>query len=160
MKILGLDPGVLNFGYVKVFVSTNKLDLLDFGTLSPPRSCPYAEKLFWLYQNLTKLVEDFKPNFLACEEYLPRVNPESSAKVAQAQALVHLVSASFKIPLKTFHPSTWRSLLIGSTKNGSIEALKERLKLFVSEETLEKLDEHALSALGISLSLALDMGLI
>lgn len=159
MKILGLDPGVLNFGYAKVFVSTDKLELLDFGTLSPPRSYSYSEKLFWLYQNLTKLVEDFKPDFLACEEYLPRVNPESSAKVAQAQAIVHLASASFKIPLRTFHPSTWRSLLIGST-NGSIEALKERLKLFVSEETLDKLDEHALSALGISLSIALDMGLI
>ena len=159
MKILGLDPGVLNFGYAKVFVSTNRLELLDFGTLSPPRSYSYSEKLFWLYQNLSKLVENFKPEFLACEEYLPRVNPESSAKVAQAQALVHLISASFKISLKTFHPSTWRSLLIGSTTE-NLEALKERLKLFVSEETLEKLDEHALSALGISLSLALDMGLI
>ncbi len=159
MKILGLDPGVLNFGYAKVIVSTNKVDLLDFGTLSPPRSYSYSEKLFFLYQNLTKLIDDFKPDFLACEEYLPRVNPESSAKVAQAQALVYLASAGFKIPLKTFHPSTWRSLLTGST-TGDLEALKERLKLFTSEETLTNMDEHALSALGISLSLALDIGLI
>ncbi len=158
MKILGLDPGVLNFGYAKVIVSTNRLDLVNFGTLSPPRSYSYSEKLFYLYQNLTKLIDDFKPNFLACEEYLPRVNPESSAKVAQAQALVYLASASFKIPLKTFHPSTWRSLLIGST-NGDLGVLKNRLKLFVPEETLAKMDEHALSALGISLSLALDLGL-
>ncbi len=159
MKILGLDPGILNFGYVKVFASQDKLKVLDFATLSPPSSQSYSEKLFWLYQKLNQIVENFKPDFLVCEECLPRVNPESSVKVAQAQALVHLLSANFKIPLKTFHPSTWRSLITGNT-TGNFDFLKERLKLFVPDEPLDKMDEHSLSALGLCLCLALRLRLV
>ncbi len=157
MKILGIDPGLLHLGYALIEVGRPKPSLLSYGTLSPHRSLDLPQALAFLHDRLWGIFTTYQPDYLACEEYLPMVNPTSSAKVAQAQALALLLAGKFSVPCRLYHPSTWKSMFFSGNGLGSPKDFRKILASILMENIPTNMDEHALDGLGLAVCLAFEL---
>lgn len=156
MKILGIDPGLLNLGCVLLKIGDRDFEILRAETLKPKRNLELSKKLFYLYQNLKEFIKEENPDYIILEEVIPKANPSSTAKLSQAQALVLLISEEKKIPVKIYHPSYWKAYLCG---NGLAE--KEKIYFTLKRLFGEKIDDkirnsHLADAMAISLVFAME----
>ncbi|BAU22917.1 Holliday junction resolvase [Caldimicrobium thiodismutans] len=160
MKILGVDPGLLNLGCVLLEVKEKKLNLIKAETIKAPPKQSLSQRLFFLYQAFKKLLKSERPEFLVVEEPIPKINPHSTAKVFQAQAIVLIIAEEESIPIRYYNPSFWKKYLCGDGKATKAE-VKNFLKAFIGKEFDAKIkDEHTTDALAMALVLALDLNLL
>ena len=68
MIILGIDPGTAITGYGIVEVKGNKLYYLGHGCIFTDAKLP-MEKNTKIYEKVSELVEIYRPNDLAVEDY-------------------------------------------------------------------------------------------
>lgn len=160
MKILAIDPGILNLGCLIIEIVKKDFEILRAETIKPKRNLEYSEKLFYLYQTLKTVIEEERPSQIVLEEIIPKANPISTVKLAQVQALVLLLSQEKGIPLKLYHPSYWKSYLCGNGLAGKKE-VHAILKRLLGEKIDDKIrDEHLADALAISLVFVMENNLL
>lgn len=160
MKILGIDPGLLNLGCVLLKVEKKDFVILKAETLKPKRNLELSKKLFFLYQKLKEFIKNENPDYIIFEDIIPKANPLSTAKLSQAQALVFLISEKKKIPIKIYHPSYWRAYLCGNGLAEKEEVYFALKRLFGKEIDDKIKDEHQTDALAISLVFAMENNLL
>ncbi|MFN3504756.1 MAG: crossover junction endodeoxyribonuclease RuvC [Caldimicrobium sp.] len=160
MKILGVDPGLLNLGYTLIEVKKNKFSILKANTLKSKSKDPLQKRLYHLYANFMYILELYKPDIIALEEPIAKANPFSTAKLFQVQAIVLLVAEEIGVPIKIYHPSFWKSYLCGNgraTKKDVLYILKNVLT--VDNFKIKIQDEHTCDALALAIVCALEMNL-
>ena len=116
-RVLGIDPGTLRMGYGLVESSGHQPRYLASGALVPPRSHPLGERLWELFQELTKLLDTWEPTTVAVEEpYVPRTRADgtgssvrSAMALGQAEALVLIAAAARGIPVTATPPPRSRA---------------------------------------------------
>lgn len=158
MRILGVDPGLLNLGCVLIEVSGGNCQILESMTLKTRPEDSSAKRLYYLYSHFKKFLEISAPEVLAIEEPLAKANPYTTAKVFQAQGIVLLLAEERQIPLKIYHPSYWKSFLCKNGKASKLEVYNF-LKTLMGEHNFEsKLkDNHMVDALALALVCALEL---
>lgn len=158
MKILGVDPGLLNLGYTLIEVERDKYSILDGKTLKSESRDPLSKRLYYLYLKVKEILEIHKPDIIATEEPLVKANPFSSVKLFQVQGIVLLLAEEKGIPIKIYHPTFWKKFLCG---NGS--ATKEEILHFLRyglglDNLMIKIqDEHTCDALAMAIVCALEL---
>jgi len=159
MKILGIDPGLLNLGCVLLEVEKGEIATIYAETLKTSPQDPLSKRLFYLYKELERLLRERKPEVIVLEEAIPKANPQSTAKVMQTKTLVFLLSEEMGIPLRLYHPSFWKSFLLGNgmAKKGEI---KKFLKGLLGDKIGLIKNEHLADALALTLVYALEENLI
>ena len=60
-RVLGVDPGTVRMGYGLVESSGHETRHLASGALAPRRSLPLGDRLWELFQELTTLLDTWKP---------------------------------------------------------------------------------------------------
>lgn len=160
MKILGVDPGLLNLGYALIDAEDKKLNLIKAETIKAPLKKSLSQRLFFLYKAFKDLLKIERPDFLVIEEPIPKVNPYSSAKIFQAQAIVLIIAEEESIPIRSYNPSFWKKYLCGNG-GATKDEVKKFLKAFIGKEIDAKIkDEHTSDALAMALVLALELNLL
>ena len=76
MKILGIDPGLIQTGYGIINSYNKNLDILDFGTISPNAKEDLSVRLLTIYDDLTSIIDKYNPSPLCPKPFEPK--PESS----------------------------------------------------------------------------------
>ena len=51
MKILGVDPGLINTGFGIISFSGNNIELIDFGIVSPDKNASLSLRLNTIYKD-------------------------------------------------------------------------------------------------------------
>ncbi len=161
MKILGIDPGLNTFGCALLEIKEDLCKLKDWQSFNTKRLKTLTEKLLYIYNQLNIIIEKYEPNYIALEEVFVKAYPTSSAKLAQAQAVVLLVAGLKQIPVKLYHPSEVKKAFTRSGK-AKKEEIARMFKLFfknnlIESQTLEKEDDHKVDALALALLLALEI---
>jgi len=112
MIILGLDPGLARTGF----------GLIDFkdepvykscGIISTPANQPLADRLTQLGQDLTKLIEQYKPDYAAVEELYFGNNKKTAIAVSHARGVLLYLLRQHHIPIHSFTPLQIKSQLTG-----------------------------------------------
>lgn len=161
MRILGIDPGLLNLGCFLLEVDNGQGRGIEGKTFKTNPKQPLSKRLFQLYTLLRDYLEEKKPDFIATEEPLAKSNSYMTAKVYQAQALVLLLAEEKGIPLKIFHPSYWKNFLCGNGRASKEDILTFFTKLFREENLKDKIqDEHMGDALALALVCALELKIL
>ncbi|MGC8871932.1 MAG: crossover junction endodeoxyribonuclease RuvC [Caldimicrobium sp.] len=156
MKILGVDPGLLNLGCVLIQIVEKDFEILRSETFKPKRDLEISKKLFYLYQALKKLIEEEQPDYVVLEEAIPKANPHSTVKVSQTSSLILLLSEEKGLPLKVYHPSYWKSFICGNGLAKKNEVLQFLLRLFKEKIDDKIRDTHQADALSLALVFALE----
>ena len=62
MRIIGIDPGLRHTGWGIIDIVNNKLIYVADGSISAPVSLTDGNRLFFIKQNLTALMLEYKPS--------------------------------------------------------------------------------------------------
>ena len=66
--VMGIDPGYAILGYAVVAAQGNELRMLDCGVITTPAGLVLPERLQQIYQQLSALVDEYRPQEAAMEE--------------------------------------------------------------------------------------------
>jgi crossover junction endodeoxyribonuclease RuvC len=130
MRVLGIDCGTECTGYgVADLDSHNELRCVAFGGIVLSRHVPMAERLGTIFNGLSQIIEEHKPDQVAIEEVFYAVNVKSALKLGQARGVAMLAAAAKQIPVAEYAPLTIKSAVVGYGKaeKGQVGLMVARL---------------------------------
>ena len=68
MKILGIDPGLVQTGFGIINIKNNQAALIDYGIIKPKPKEQLAQRLLTIFQDVCQVVEDYEPVVVAIED--------------------------------------------------------------------------------------------
>ncbi len=111
MKVLGIDPGSRHFGYGIVCENTMKIEYA--GTLNICSSERIEERLKYIYERLTEIIEKYSPNEMAIEKIFAGRKIPSSFVLGYARGIALLVAAQHGIPVYEYSSTEIKKALTG-----------------------------------------------
>lgn len=131
--ILGIDPGTRILGYGLVMVNGKSAEYLDMGVIDLKKESDHFKKLQRISEEVTSIINKYKPDELAIEAPFYGKNPQVMLKLGRAQGAA-IASALLKnLPIYEYAP---RSIKLTITGKGA--ASKEQVAMMV--KTLLKID--------------------
>ena len=147
MVIIGFDPGLSHTGYAVLNKEGNNINLVQCGLISPKRNKSLSERLFTIFLETNKLLEDFNPNLVVIENVFYGKNVQSAIKLGQAKASIMLSSEKYNVDMVDYTPREIKQSIVG---NGA--ASKEQVEFMVKK--IFKLDDTMLKRNDISDAIA------
>jgi len=126
MRILGIDPGLVQTGYGLIRVKNNDVSLLDYGIIKPDVKGIISARLLTIFEDIKELISSQNPTVFAIEEVFYGKNVRSLLGLGQARGAAILASAELKVPIYEYSPRKIKQSLTG---NGN--AQKEQVQFMV-----------------------------
>jgi len=153
MIILGIDPGTATTGYgiikCKTDSSSDKIDTLDFGAIRTPSDLETEKRLKKIYEEVNKLINDYKADALAIENVYFFKNVKSAIPVGQSKGVVLLAAAKNELGVHEFTPLQIKTAITGYGK-ASKKQMQKMVKKHLSLKKIPKPNDAA-DALGAAL---------
>ena len=99
MKILGIDPGLIQTGFGIISISDNQSTLIDYGIIKPSSNGNLANRLFTIFNDVCDIITDFNPQVFAIEDIFYGKNVKSAIRLGQARGASMVAAASKQIPI-------------------------------------------------------------
>ena len=68
MKILGVDPGLIQTGFGIINVRDNEPILIDYGIIKPAQKDNLSKRLLTIFNDVCNIITDFEPQVCAIED--------------------------------------------------------------------------------------------
>ena len=125
MKILGIDPGLVNTGF-GIISYANNVEVVDYGIISPNKSADLSVRLNTIYNDTKVIIEKYSPDCLSIEEVFYSNNVKTTMKLGQARGAVLIAAAEFDLAVYEYSA---RKIKLSLTGNGN--STKEQVKFMV-----------------------------
>lgn len=148
MRVMGVDPGLRELGYV---ILEEGFKLLKSDTLYTPSNLEKTERLKIIYECLNKEVEAFSPSLLCIEKVFLYKNVKSAMEVGEVKGVISLLCAQKGIRLLELSPLELKKALTNWGR-ASKEDIAEVLRKFfgLSLSTSHEFDAAALAICGLT----------
>ena len=141
MKILGIDPGMAIVGYALVEIEHNdKIELLTSGSIQTDKKLDDSKRLLEIYNDLSLIVEKYKPDCASIEELFFFKNQKTIIPVAEARGVILTVLEKYKIPIFNYTPMEVKQVLTGYGRAEKKE-VEQMVKIALNTQELPKLDD-------------------
>ena len=148
MRIIGIDPGLRNTGWGIIELKSNRLLHVDDGRISPPSISSVGERLLFLKNKLTLIVEKYNPNTSAVEQIFVGPGTGSSLKLGMARGVSIIELAQAGLSIKELPPK-----LVKKTVTGYGSASKDQIKSMIEKLlNIVPKNEDSSDALAIAIS--------
>ncbi len=140
--ILGIDPGTIVMGYGVLLVRRNKPQLVTMGILQLNKYDDHYLRLRKIFERVTSLIDEYKPDELAIEAPFFGKNVQSMLKLGRAQGVAMAAALNRDIPIFEYAPLKIKMSITGNG-NASKEQVAGMLQRFLSigpENMLPQLD--------------------
>lgn len=148
MRILGIDPGtaLLGFGVIDV---DDAPALVDFGVVETTPDEGMPARLLALYESLTVLLDQFRPEAVAIEQLFFARNVTTAITVGQARGIALLTAAQAAVPVFEYSPSQVKHAISGYGKADK-QQMQEMVRIMLDMEYVPHPDDAA-DALAVAL---------
>ena len=140
MKILGIDPGMAIVGYSVLDFDGENIELLHSGAIRTSKDDRESSRLLEIYDDMTTLVEKYKPDCASIEKLFFFRNQTTVMPVAHARGVILTVLEKFKIPIYEYTPMEVKMVLTGYGRADKKE-VEQMVKYSLGVERLPKLDD-------------------
>ena len=140
MKILGIDPGMAIVGYSLVEFDGNNCMLLASGSIQTSKGEREAARLLEIYNDMTTIIEKYKPEVAAIEKLFFFRNRTTVMPVAHARGVILAVLEAHGVPIYEYTPMEVKQVLTGYGRADKKE-VEHMVKLSLNTENLPKLDD-------------------
>ncbi len=140
MKILGIDPGMAIVGYGIIEIENDKIELVTSGSIQTDKKLSDSKRLLEIYNDLTTVVNKYKPECASVEELFFFKNQKTVIPVAEARGVILTVLEQFNIPTFSYTPMEVKQVLTGYGRAEKKE-VEQMVKLALSADKLPKLDD-------------------
>jgi crossover junction endodeoxyribonuclease RuvC len=149
-RVVGIDPGLTVTGYAVVEPSSRGPYVVEAGVIRPAaHSDTLGQRLAYLHQGVTEVLEAFPPGAVALERVHSRVKyPRTAILMAHARGVIVLAAATRGIPVFGYAASRVKKTLTGSgraPKPQMQHAIMTELKLESLPEPHDVADACALA---------------
>lgn len=131
MLILGIDPGTARLGYGLVEFNGH-LKYIAAGCLETKKETPTGDRLFFLQEEVGKILQKHKPDVMAIEQLFFGINSRTAMAVGQARGVVLAVAAKHKVPIFEYQGLSVKFALTGfgrSDKKQMQESVRKHLRM-------------------------------
>lgn len=133
MKILGIDPGLVNTGF-GIISYKKAVEAIDYGTISPAKHLSLSARLHTIYSDTKILIEKYSPDCLSIEEVFYSNNVKTTMKLGQARGAALIAAADFNLAVYEYSA---RKIKLSLTGNG--RSTKEQVQFMVENRLNIKL---------------------
>jgi len=156
MIILGVDPGTNLTGFGIIKLDGNSFSLIKNGIIKLHPKNSHSQKLVIIYDEITRLINLYKPDEFAIETAFYDKNVQSVMKIGYARGAAILAAAHRKIPLNEYSPREIKKSVVGKGAASKEQVLYMIRTLLSIREKKMKYDES--DALAVALCHAFRMG--
>ncbi len=111
--ILGIDPGVAIVGYAIIMTHGNNLQLLACDAITTQAGVALPLRLRTIYQQLSELIERYRPHEVAMEELFFGRNTSTAIAVGQARGVAMLAVADYGLSIAEYTPNEVKLAVTG-----------------------------------------------
>jgi crossover junction endodeoxyribonuclease RuvC len=151
MLSLGIDPGTGTVGYGLVReLNDGSLQAIDYGVIRTEAKTPMPERLNFIYEKLTTLVETYQPERAAVEELFFARNVTTAITVAQGRGVILLALQRANIPIAEYKPNQVKQSISGY--GGADKAqMQEMVRMLLGLDNVPRPDDAA-DALAVAIT--------
>lgn len=146
--IMGIDPGTNLMGYAVIKIEKNSPKTVVMGVITLGKFKDPYQKLSHIFERLTVLITQYKPNEMALEAPFYGTNVQSMLKLGRAQGVAMSAALAQKIDVFEYAPTRVKQAITGHGR-ASKEQVAAILQRILGTEIPEKLD--ATDALSVAL---------
>ena len=147
--ILGIDPGLATTGWGAIEKASGTIQLLAFGAIETPAKQALPQRLLFIRQEVSRLIETYHPAVLAIEELFFAKFAVSIAATAQARGVILLAAAEQGIPISEYNPRAVKIAMTGFGSAAKIQ-MQSMVQRYFRLKELPRPDDAA-DALAIAL---------
>ncbi len=132
MIILGIDPGYAIVGTGVVEYKGNKFFPIDYRAVTTEANMPFELRLKAIYDGVTQLINEYKPDFMSVEELFFNNNAKTAIAVGQARGVILLAAVNAGVPIFEYTPLQVKQAIVGygrAEKNQVQQMVKAMLGL-------------------------------
>ena len=112
MRIIGIDPGLLNLGWGIVDVAASKISHVANGVCKSGIG-DLASRLLELHTQLNAVLVEFKPESAAVEQTFVNKDGAGTLKLGQARGICMLVPAQHGLSVAEYAPNAVKKVVVG-----------------------------------------------
>ncbi len=143
MRIIGIDPGtgILGFGVID-FAKGKSPRVVDAGVITTPPHTPHGERLADIFDNLTEIIRDAKPDVMSIEKLFFSKNITTAMTVAEARGVALLVAEKAGLKYYEYTPNQIKQTVTGSGRADK-KQVQEMVRIHLSMKEIVKPDDCA-----------------
>lgn len=93
-----------------------------------------------IYEDLTQIIEEYKPEAMSIEELFFNNNAKTAINVAQARGVILITARIHKVPTYEYTPLQVKQAVTGYGRADKIQ-VQRMVKMILNEDKLPKLDD-------------------
>lgn len=141
MIIIGVDPGTIITGFGIIKYRNNQVSYLHSGVITTPKTKEIPPRIEAIYDELDRLIKQFKPSDFAIETVFYNKNIQSILKIGYVRGVALLAAQHNRLDIAEYSPREIKKSVVG---NGG--ASKEQVQFMVKKimalkNDFSKLDE-------------------
>lgn len=113
MRIIGIDPGTGILGFGVIDAHQGNIKLVTAGVIRTPAHTPLPERLEEIYNGLTEIIAETKPDVMAIEKLFFSRNITTAISVAQARGVAMLTGRQAKLRIEEYTPNEIKQSITG-----------------------------------------------
>lgn len=116
MRIIGIDPGYAIVGYGILDYIGSNFKVINFGAITTEAGAPFEERLKTIYDDLTYVLDKYKPDQMGIEKLFFTTNQKTGIDVAQARGIIMLSAVQRMITIGEYTPLQVKQSVVGYGK--------------------------------------------
>ena len=149
MRILGIDPGYGITGFGLIDAQRSNFKLLGCGAITTPPNTDFPWRLEVIYNDMTQLLQQAKPDVVAIEELFFGQNVTTGINVAQSRGVILLAIRQAGVPIHEYKPAQVKQSVVGYG-NATKHQVQDMTKRLLGLSAMPKPDDAA-DAIAIAL---------
>ena len=141
MRIIGIDPGMAIVGYSIIDVENNdSMTLIASGSIQTGKNLPDSKRIKEIYDDLTFLIEKYKPDEAGIEKLFFFKNQKTVMPVSQARGVIMLALENAGIKIREYTPIEIKQTLTGYGR-ATKDEVANCVKIILDGQKIPKLDD-------------------
>lgn len=142
MRIIGIDPGTGILGFGVIDVARGKTKLVTAGVVRTPPHTPLPDRLSEIYNSLTEIIDETKPDVMAIEKLFFTKNVTTAISVAQARGVAMLTGKQADLRIEEYTPNEIKQSITGYGA-ASKQQMQEMVRIQLGLTEVPKPDDCA-----------------
>ncbi|MEX0668538.1 MAG: crossover junction endodeoxyribonuclease RuvC [Candidatus Saccharimonadales bacterium] len=148
-KIFGIDPGTAITGFGVIGVDAGKFSFIDAGVIRTPAKQALELRLETIYADLSQLIKEHNPDFIAIEQIYFANNVKTAISVAQARGVAMLAAVHGGGEVVEYTPLQIKQAITGYGR-AEKKQMQDMVKILLGMNEISKPDDAA-DALAIAI---------
>ncbi|MEX1051931.1 MAG: crossover junction endodeoxyribonuclease RuvC, partial [Patescibacteria group bacterium] len=138
-------------GHGLIEIIDGHAQLIGHGCIETTPNSPEPQKLSQIYEEVSKLIKEIKPDLLAIEMLFFARNVTTAFSVGQARGVILLVAQQSNIEVVEIAPLRLKKILLGNGKSKKKD-VQNFIRNYFGIDEKKKLGDDAADAIAIALS--------